>query len=146
MFILDLEASEEQSENPDSDNDSDEIPLTDCELNTSCPCICCTGSEISQPNDVNLFKRTGEVYGKGKNKRKFYFNAAWYELFSWIHFCCSSLKVFWFECTTASNNPGVIMSNKAGPAYTSVGFSNWKYAKKISNTSDVPSSQGCCFH
>ena len=80
----------------------------------------------NQPIDVNLLKKTAKVYDNEKNTMKCYFTATLYKSFLWIHFCCSSLKVYCFYCRAASNEHSTIMSSIVDAAYITFGFSNWK--------------------
>lgn len=89
---------------------------------------CCAGSEISQPTSTIVLKKTEKLYGSGVNARKRVFLASWYKQFSWIHLCCSRQKVYCYYCQHAYNSQVRVVSSKADPAFTTVGFSNWKKA------------------
>ena len=89
---------------------------------------CCTGSEISQPTDPIVLKGTERSYGLGGNARKRVFLTSWYKEFSWIHLCCSNFKVYCYYCKRACGSQLKVVSTKADPAFTMIGFSNWKKA------------------
>lgn len=112
----DTQADFQGSESPDSHGES------------ICNSSCCSGAEISQPTDSSLLKKSGKIFGNGKNARKRCFNAIWYKTFPWLHLCCTSLKVYCFYCRTACKAHVAVMSTRADAAFTTCGFSNWKNA------------------
>lgn len=95
------------------------------------PCteLCCSaGSEISQPTNLVILKKTERCFGLGKNARKRSFVQSWYKQFPWIHLCCTKYKVYCFHCKCAYDSSAKVASSKADQAFTTVGISNWKKA------------------
>ena len=59
-----------------------------------CNSFCCTSSEVYQPSCSNVLKKTERVYGTGNNRRTRRLLPTWYKSFLWLHFCCSTLRVY----------------------------------------------------
>ena len=94
----------------------------------SCVQPCCCGSEISQPANPVILKKTERSYGSGKNVRNRVFVATWYKQFPWLHLCCSNFKAYCYYCKRACSSQLSVFSTKADPAFSTIGFSNWKKA------------------
>ena len=89
--------------------------------------LCCSaGSEISQPTNPSILKRTERCFGSGKNARNRSFLPSWYKQYPWIHLCCTKFKVYCYYCKRAYDSSAKVASSKADPAFTSAGFCNWK--------------------
>ncbi len=79
--------------------------------------ICCNDSRIYQPQDSSLLKKTEKAYGSGKNACKRHLNPAWFKSCSWLHFCLTSMKVYWHYCKRASALNISVMSTKAASIF-----------------------------
>ena len=53
-----------------------------------------TTSEIYQPTYVNVLKKTEHIYGSGSNACTRHYLPSWYKTYPWLHFCCTTLKVY----------------------------------------------------
>lgn len=124
--------SECEPEDDCRDGESEDAPPDEREdllLPTSrpvCNSFCCTSSEVYQPLDSDVLKKTERVYGTGNNKRTRRLLPTWYKSFPWLHFCCSTLRVYCHLCMLASELN--IRIPKADTAFSTEGFCNWKKA------------------
>ena len=91
-----------------------------------CNLFCYTSSEIYQPTDVNVLKKTERIYGSGSNACTSHFLPSWYKTYPWLHFCCTTLKVYCHYCMMATELN--VRISKADPALSTNGFCNWKKA------------------
>ena len=91
-----------------------------------CNSFCCTSSEVYQPSCSDVLKKTERVYGTGNNRRTRRLLPIWYKNFPWLHFCCSTLRVYCHQCKLASELN--IRIPKADTAFSTEGFCNWKKA------------------
>ena len=82
--------------------------------------------EVYQPLDSEVLKKTERVYGTGSNTRTRRLLPIWYKSFPWLHFCCSTLRVYCHQCKLASELN--IRIQKADTAFSTEGFCNWKKA------------------
>ncbi len=79
-----------------------------------------------QPKDV--LQKTERIYGIGSNTRKRRLLPIWYKNYPWLHFCCTSLKVYCNQCKLGSELN--LRIPRAEPAFSTEGFCNWKKATK----------------
>ena len=103
-------------------------PIVTTPASGCCILVCCYNDEISQPLDAVILKKTERSYGSGTNCRKRSFLPSWYQQFPWIHLCTSNFKTYCFYCKYAASNLQVRVGTRPDPAFSSIGFSNWKKA------------------
>lgn len=128
LFTSDYECDHEDSAGIDEEPSPSSGDLDSDHEASVCDFSCCTDSELSQPIDKVVLKRTEKQYGSGKSLRKRCFLASWYKTFPWLHLCRSTSKVFCYYCRAACKSHITVMSTKADPAFSTSGYSNWKKA------------------
>ena len=92
-------------------------------ISNTCNGICCTARISDQPTNRELFSQTEKVYGSCINVKKRCLFPSWYKIFAWIHFCSKSSRVYFYFCQEASKSMLTVISTKAEPAVTVIGFS-----------------------
>ena len=64
---------------------------------------------------MNVLKKTERIYGSGSNARTRRFLPSWYKTYPWLHFCCTTLKVYCHYCKMATELN--VRISKADPAF-----------------------------
>jgi hypothetical protein len=83
-------------------------------------------ASVSQgPNQPKSFKFPTKTFGNNTKKRSF--QPAWFDQRSWLHYDEETDTVFCHTCLKAIQN-NMLSSTKADPAFTRIGFGNWKNA------------------
>ena len=83
-------------------------------------------ASVSQgPNQPKSFKFPTKTFGNNTKKRSF--QPAWFDQRSWLHYDEETDTVFCNTCLKAIQN-NMLSSTKADPAFTRIGFGNWKNA------------------
>ena len=110
----------------ESDCNNDAVSLSTQSLLPTVQCCthsCCHNMlEVSQPLEPLILKKTERLYGSIKRA----FTPTWYKSYPWIHLCTSNFKVYCFYCKYVVHNLQIHAGTKQDPAFTNVGFSNWK--------------------
>ena len=111
----------------ESDCNNDAVSLSTQSLLPTVQCCthsCCHNMlEVSQPLDPLILKKTERLYGSSIKRA---FTPTWYKSYPWIHLCTSNFKVYCFYCKYVVHNLQIRAGTKQDPAFTNVGFSNWK--------------------
>ena len=120
------EPTEGESEPVERQNEPDELENEPLSLPTkpSCKSFCCANSEIYQPTDVHVLKKTERIYGSSGNIHARRLLPSWYKSYLWLNFCCTTLKVYCHQCKLAAKLN--VRNPKADPAFSTEGFCNWK--------------------
>ncbi len=71
-------------------------------------------------------KKTGRVFGSGTSQRTRRLQPSWYKSHPWLHFCCTTLKLYCHYCKAARKRN--IRLPVCDPAFSIDGFCNWKKA------------------
>ena len=102
------EPGQEDLSDNDNRGDVNQSPPTQSLSHSDCSCFCCTTSDIYQPKDSDVLKKTERTYGSGNSMRIRHLQPSWYKSHPWLHFCCTSLKLYCWYCKTARNSLTVI--------------------------------------
>ena len=136
----------------DEDNQDDEaVFMTNTPITVSssdfqsecCTHACCYNNtlQLSQPVYPTILRKTEKFYGSIKRT----FNPTWYQSHPWIHLCTSNFKVYCFYCKYVVHNLQMRAGMKPDPAFTKVGFSNWKKGVKKLKAHEASTSHNDAF-
>lgn len=123
--------SSELSENPTDAHDSNSELESELECETEplstkpvCNSFCCTSTQIYQSTDADVFRKTERIYGSGSSRCTRRLLPSWYKSYPWLHFCCSTLRVYCYQCKLATQLN--VRMPKAHPAFSTEGFCKWR--------------------
>ena len=123
----------EETENTSSEDSETESQQNSIKLCTS---VCCDTDangpfQTTDPQHLQATKRTRVTRKRSKKVvEQSLFKGKWYTSHKWLVLCTKSNKAFCFYCRWAVKTNLLTMSKNVEPAFSTVGFNNWKKAKR----------------